>query len=249
MLEPYDTFCSLLLHCYAAAKWLWRDWPTVSGDRCGALPDEPRGERRNPPQQRGGQYMKRKFSLAALAVVLCGLVAGALPAAAATNAASATSTTAAPYCGITWGSLPKAAEQMSQAQLLETRTGRHDCYDRVVFEFAGSANGYRVEYGEAYTQGRGDALSPYTAGGALLNVVLLEPAYGPSGSYPHASGDHVANVVQYRTLRDVVFGGSFEGYTTFAVGVRARLPYRVFTLTGPGTHSRIVIDIAHQWQG
>ena len=57
-----------------------------------------------------------------------------------------------------------------------------------------------------------------------------------------------ANVVRYRSLRDVVFGGSFEGYTTFAVGVRARLPFRVFVLSGPGTNSRIVLDIAHQWQ-
>jgi hypothetical protein len=55
-------------------------------------------------------------------------------------------------------------------------------------------------------------------------------------------------VLGYRTLRDVVFGGSFEGYTTFAVGVRARLPFRVFVLAGPGTHSRIVLDVAHQWQ-
>jgi hypothetical protein len=57
----------------------------------------------------------------------------------------------------------------------------------------------------------------------------------------------VANTAGYRTLRDVVFGGSFEGHTTFAVGVRARLPFRVFVLTGPGSHSRIVLDIAHRW--
>ncbi len=46
----------------------------------------------------------------------------------------------------------------------------------------------------------------------------------------------------------MVFGGSFEGYTTFAVGVRATLPFRVFILAGPGSHSRVVLDIAHRWQ-
>jgi hypothetical protein len=51
----------------------------------------------------------------------------------------------------------------------------------------------------------------------------------------------------YPTLRSVVYGGSFEGYTTFGVGVRARLPFRVFTLDGPGRGSRIVVDVAHRW--
>ncbi|NUO57925.1 MAG: hypothetical protein HOV71_27985 [Hamadaea sp.] len=151
-----------------------------------------------------------------------------------------TAQAAAPYCGITWGSGGKSAGALTQAQLLTVRTGRHDCYDRVVFEFEGAASGYRTAYGEAYTQGTGLPLSPYTAGGAVIQVVLLEPA-------SYATGRHVATVVPYRTLRDVVAGGTAEGYTTFAIGVRARLPYRVFTLNGPGTHSRIVVDVAHQW--
>ncbi len=87
------------------------------------------------------------------------------------------------------------------------------------------------------------------AGGAKLQVSLQAPAYRDAGvmTYPHRSGDHVARVAGYRTLRDVVYGGSFEGYTVFGVGARARLPYRVFVLPGPGTHSRIVVDIAHRW--
>jgi hypothetical protein len=176
----------------------------------------------------------------ALAVAACGLVVGIAPASAA----------AAPYCGITWGSLDKTGGALSTAPLLTTRTGQHDCYDRVVFEFDGAADGYRVNYGEAYTEGEGLPLSPYTAGGALLNVVLLEPAYDEShgATYPARVGDHVVNVVRYQTLRDMVFGGSFEGYTTFALGVRARLPYRVFVLPGPGSHSRIVVDVAHRWE-
>ena len=45
----------------------------------------------------------------------------------------------------------------------------------------------------------------------------------------------------------VAMVGSYEGRTTFGVGVRARLPMRVFTLDGPGTGSRLVIDVAHRW--
>ena len=51
----------------------------------------------------------------------------------------------------------------------------------------------------------------------------------------------------FRTFRDLVYGGSFEGQTDFALGVRARLPFRVFVLAGPGGNSRLVVDVAHQW--
>jgi hypothetical protein len=156
---------------------------------------------------------------------------------------------AVPSCGTTWGSLPKVDDAMSTASLTDARTGRHDCYDRVVLEFQGSATGYSVNYADhVFSQGRGDDLS--MAGGAKLSVVLHEPAYDVqtgASTYPHSVGAHVANVSGYRTLRDVVYGGSFEGQTTLGIGVRARLPFRVFTLAGPGAHSRIVIDVAHQW--
>ncbi|MEV1318103.1 hypothetical protein AB0J14_18710 [Micromonospora arborensis] len=188
--------------------------------------------------------MRIRSALTALAVVVAGLVAGAGSSSAAGTA------TGSPYCGITWGSAEKSAGALSSAPLVDVRTGRHDCYDRVVFEFAGPVDGYAVGYGETWTEGEGLALSPYTAGGALLRVSLRAPAYDDAhqGTVPYAVGAHVANLLRYPTLRDVVFGGSFEGYSTFGVGVRARLPFRTFVLAGPGTHSRIVLDVAHQWQ-
>jgi hypothetical protein len=173
------------------------------------------------------------------------LVAATIGGAAAVTASAA----AAPYCGITWGSLPRVSDTLSPSALGEVRTGRHDCYDRVVFDFDAPADGYRVEYTDhVYSQGRGDVLN--VAGGGQLSVVLLANAYHVqtgAPTFPHATGDHVANVAGYGTLRDVVYGGTFEGYTTFGVGVRARLPFRVLALAGPGSHSRIVLDIAHRW--
>ncbi len=84
---------------------------------------------------------------------------------------------------------------------------------------------------------------------AWLAVTLRAPGYDDehAPTLDARAGDHVVNVLRHDTMRDVVFGGSFEGYTTFAVGVRARLPYRVLTLAGPGAHSRIVLDVAHRW--
>jgi hypothetical protein len=193
--------------------------------------------------------MKLSKALVAMAVTLCGLVAGAGPAGAGPVGATRSAATT-PYCGITWGSADRSGGALNPAPLVTTRTGQHDCFDRIVFEFDGPANGYAVKYGEVYTEGRGLALTPYTAGGALLNVQLLAPAYDQSrmAAYPYRVGAHPENVVGYQTLRDVVFGGSYEGYTTFAVGVRARLPFQVSVLPGPGAHSRIVLDVAHFWQ-
>ncbi|MBY8874200.1 hypothetical protein K7640_20435 [Micromonospora sp. PLK6-60] len=184
--------------------------------------------------------MRIRRALVAAVLLAAGLVAGG----------ATTASAAAPYCGITWGSGAKTAGTLSGAPLIEVRAGQQDCWDRVVFEFDGSVTGYSVAYGETYTDGAGEPMSPYTAGGALLSVSLRAPAYDGShgATVPYRVGDHAVNAFGYRTLRDVVFGGSFEGYTTFAVGVRAQLPFRVFVLAGPGTHSRIVLDVAHQWQ-
>jgi hypothetical protein len=183
----------------------------------------------------------KAFLTAALCLALG--TGGSVPAVAASSAA-------APTCGITWGSADKAGGALSQAPLLTVETGRHDCWDRVVFELNGTATGYSVRYSDAVlTDGEGLDLVPFTAGGAFLAVTLLAPAYdaGHGTTFDALVGDHVANVMRYDTLRDVVYGGSFEGYTTFAVGVRARLPMRVLVLAGPGSHSRIVVDVAHRW--
>jgi len=104
----------------------------------------------------------------------------------------------------------------------------------------GPAN-YRV-----VTQGQG-AVIPL-AGGAKLSVVVRAPAYDPNtgkSTYP-AVGAKLpgVNLTGYRTFRDAKFGGSFEGYTTFGLGVRAKLPFRVTRLASPG---RVVVDVAHRW--
>ena len=86
-------------------------------------------------------------------------------------------------------------------------------------------------------------------GGARLEVTAAVPAYDGAGrpTYRPANRAELVSVAGYRTFRQVAWAGSFEGMTTVGLGVRARLPFRVFTLAGPGTGSRLVIDVAHRW--
>lgn len=155
--------------------------------------------------------------------------------------------TAAPYCGITWGSRAKSAEPMVTSPITGVRTGQHRCYDRLVVDLKGPAPGYRVSYVPEVTQdGSGEEVM--LRGGAKLQVVVLAPAYDTKGRPTFPTGDReLANVEGFRTFRQVVGAGSFEGQTTIGLGVRAQLPFRVFTLPGPGADSRLVIDVAHRW--
>ena len=152
---------------------------------------------------------------------------------------------AAPYCGITWGSLPKAGGSLSTAPVTNVRAGQHSCYDRVVIDISGSANGYAARYvAVATAEGSGNPIA--LKGGAFIQLTVLDPAYPPSGvsTFHSANKANLVNVSGWQTLRQIAYGGSFEGYTTIAIGVRARLPFRVFVLTGP---TRIVLDVAHRW--
>jgi hypothetical protein len=174
--------------------------------------------------------------------LLLALVAGTVPLAAAPSAA-----TAAPYCGIYWGSLTKSSSVSVPGPLANVRSGRHACFDRLVVDLGGRAPGYTVKYVNTFT-GAASGLPIALRGGAKLSVTVNAPAYTPKGtaSYAPANRAEVVDVSGYRTFRQVRWDSSFEGQTHLGVGVRARLPFRVFTLQD-ATTSRLVIDVAHRW--
>jgi hypothetical protein len=192
--------------------------------------------------------------LAMAAVAGIGLATPSIAEAATSPAAAVSS---APFCGIYWGSLPKSSDApLSNAQLTNVRTGRHDCYDRMVIDVQGPVGGYTVNYVEG-TPAPGNPNGLYARGGANLvvfinNRVVLRPS-GIYGTTATQNSDEVSDVTGYRTFRQVrelLYGPNGpDGLVgdMFALGVRARLPFRVFTLAGPGTASRLVLDVAHQW--
>ena len=161
---------------------------------------------------------------------------------------------AAPYCGITWGSTAKAHHAFDAEMINDVRAGRHACFDRLVIDVGGqdvSFNSYDVRYvTQVYSEGKGDAVP--VRGAADLQVVVRAPAYDQHGNatFDPANDSEVVNVAGYSTFRQVAWAGTFEGQTTLALGVRARLPFRVFTLQGTPASDHtpvLVIDVAHKW--
>lgn len=156
----------------------------------------------------------------------------------------AAASTAAPYCGIYWGSLDKSADpNLGAGPVTNIRAGRHDCYDRLVFDIDGPAATFTAGYvGAVYEDGSGDLVP--LRGGAFLHIVVIADSYS---SFVPKNQTDVVNVAGWQTFRQVAFAGNFESYYSVGLGVRARLPFRVFTLDGPGGGSRVVVDVAHRW--
>lgn len=152
------------------------------------------------------------------------------------------------YCGLVWGSLVKTDPAMSTASVTNVRTGQHYCFDRMVVDLNGPVAGYTVQYVPTVVQD-GSGLAIPLRGSAFLQVTVNAPAYDSNGNvtYSPAAKAELSDVSGYQTFRQVAYAGSFEGYTSFGLGVRARLPFRVFTLDGPGSGSRLVVDVAHFW--
>lgn len=161
--------------------------------------------------------------------------------------ATSASAQAAPYCGITWGSQPKVVSGGSYGHIEDLRAGRHGCFDRLVIDLDHDAEGYQVRYGALESLGSGDDIS--LEGAADLVILVEAPAYDDDGQATYDPADHeeAVDVDGYRTFRQVYWDASFEGQTQIGLGVRARLPMRVFVLDGPGDGSRIVVDVAHRW--
>lgn len=173
-------------------------------------------------------------------MTMAGVLAAALT-------AGAPGASAAPGCASGWGSASRAVETMSTASVTDVRAGRHDCYDRLVVDLDGAAAGYHVGYVEAVTAG-GSGRAVRLRGGAFLRVVVRAPARDDTElTYLPPDRSELVDTAGMDTFRQVAFASTFEGQTTLGLGVRARLPYRVFVVQGPGAGSRVVVDVAHRW--
>ena len=180
----------------------------------------------------------------ALGLAAVGLIAPA-PAAQATSAPSraaaaapARTSAAAATCRVSWGSLPKAVGLSNTAAVTpvaQLRTGHHPCYDRVVIELKGRPGKVAAAYGGSTAAGW--AL-------AVVSTTQVVPRGVPVGAYSPTGLPTVRGLVNAGSVKTTGGTGSVNALGALT---RARLPFRVFLLAGPGGNSRIVLDVAHRW--
>jgi hypothetical protein len=135
-----------------------------------------------------------------------GAVVGALVVGVGTCvAAAAPAATAAPFCGIYWGSLPKTAKITETAPMMNVRAGQHACFDRMVVDVrAGGADGYFVHYVDTVRQ-EGSGFAVPLRGGARLQVTVVAPAYDNyRQTYHPANRSELVNVAGWQTFRQIV---------------------------------------------
>ena len=161
-----------------------------------------------------------------------------------------------PDCRIRWGSLPEKhlVSSYTTATIENLRAGRHLCFDRLVVDLGPTQAGVPARQGLGYqiryvAEARNAAGDPLPMKGAAVLAVAVNAAahdgdYRPT--YQPRDRDNAVNVTGFRTLRQVAFLGTFEAQTELVIGVRARLPFRAFVISG-ATGSRLVIDVAHRW--
>ena len=163
-----------------SARGIWRGtWVSSRVNRAGR---HTRLLRVGTPTQE--ETMNRKTIRRSAAALALGLAAATAPA-----AIGATTASAAPYCGITWGSLAKTNATMNVTSVAGLRAGRHDCYDRLVIDQKGKATGYDVRYVSVVTQdGSGNPVP--VAGGAALQVITRAARNTTAPAMPNVTGLH-----------------------------------------------------------
>ncbi|MEP7765014.1 hypothetical protein [Sanguibacter sp. 25GB23B1] len=141
---------------------------------------------------------------------------------------------------------PDTAEPSQDAMLTVTdvRIGRHDGFDRVVYEMDGTGTpGWTVQYvDQAVQNGSGTVID--LAGDGTLQVLISGSAYPmDSGAEPFESAGPVTGPGTV-SVTEARGWSVFEGLTDAFVGLQtAGHPFRVYLLESP---VRVVVDIADE---
>ena len=120
------------------------------------------------------------------------------------------------------------------AQLTGIRSARHDGYDRIVFEFSGSAvPSYDLTRQESATFYRDASGQPVTLdGNAGVKLTFRDTDV--------ASGVPTDAKPALPSVREITQIGNFERVLSYGVGLSSSQCMRVFSLSGP----RLVVDVA-----
>jgi hypothetical protein len=122
------------------------------------------------------------------------------------------------------------------AVLEHVRVGRHPGFDRVVFEFRRATPAWSARYVPRVIHD-GSGLPVRLRGRAFVHVVFR----GTRIDRASAGGPEIVRTPRFPTLLQLKEAGDFEAVVSFGLGLRRKVGFRAFRLTGP---SRIVLDVA-----
>lgn len=122
----------------------------------------------------------------------------------------------------------------------DIRLGRHDGFDRVVFQAEGDGSpGWDVRYvDQASSQGSGAPIA--VAGNAILQVTLTGMGIPADTGVTEWSGPDPLKSGDTRVVTEVRWDHTFEGTSVAFVGTSGKVPFRVYSLSGP---PRVVLEV------
>jgi hypothetical protein len=139
----------------------------------------------------------------------------------------------------------KAGAVGSETALLERiALGRHEGYDRVVFQFTNNLPGYRVEYVQRPLKEDGSG-NPVSVAGNAVVVVRMEPASGfdlntAEGVLVYKGPKRIDGAsAGTSVVRQLVRTGDFEAVLSWAIGLTDKVDFRVTTAASP---ARLIVD-------
>jgi hypothetical protein len=133
----------------------------------------------------------------------------------------------------------------SETALLErVAVGRHEGYDRVVFQFKNVLPGYRVEYVQPPLKEDGSG-NPVSVKGSAIVSVRMEPASGfdlntAEGVMIYKGPKRIDGAgAGTAVVQELVRTGDFEAVLSWAIGLSDKVDFRVQTATSP---ARLIVD-------
>jgi hypothetical protein len=128
----------------------------------------------------------------------------------------------------------------AQVTVTDIRAGRHEGFDRVVFEVGGTGTpGWDVRYvDQASSQGSGDPIE--VAGGAILQVTVTGAQIPDETGVPEFDGPSPLPGSGTQAVTEVVYDHTFEGTAVAFVGTTEQAPFRVYALSNP---TRVVLEV------
>jgi len=189
------------------------------------------------------------FAAILVGVSACGGSGGGTPAAQPPTTTAVTTTTGStsgidPLEGAGTGVVVGQTSAKNIALLERIAVGRHEGYDRVVFQFREDLPGYRVEYVEPPLKEDGSG-NPVEVKGNAVVLVRMEPASGfdlntAEGVMVYKGPKRIEGSESGTTaVQELVRTGDFEAVLSWAVGLQDRVDFRVRTATSP---ARLIVD-------